>query len=87
MHRVGMVAMYYRERELCLYAKASNNDTSDKDTTTSTATPASSPVAIRVIAEVYPDSSLRIAAYAPKASPMIFMWVIPFNGMFRNLRD
>lgn len=47
--------------------KASGNDASDKDMTTSTATLASSPVATHVIAEVYPDSSLRIVAYAPES--------------------
>ena len=40
--------------------------TSDKDTITSTAAPVSSSTA-HVIAEVYPDSSLRIVAYAPES--------------------
>lgn len=41
--------------------------TSDKDTTTSTATPVFYPTSTHVIAEVYPDSSLRIVAYAPES--------------------
>ena len=41
--------------------------TSDKDTTTSTAAPVSSLTSTHVIAEVYPDSSLRIVAYAPES--------------------
>lgn len=40
--------------------------TADKDTTISTAAPDSS-ITAHVIAEVYPDSSLRIVAYAPES--------------------
>lgn len=40
--------------------------TSDKNTTTSTAAPVSSTTA-HVIAEIYPDSSLRVVAYAPES--------------------
>ena len=40
--------------------------TSDKDTTTSTTAPFSSSTA-HVIAEIYPDSSLRVVAYAPES--------------------
>lgn len=48
-------------------AATDDKKTSDKDTTTSTATPVSSPTSTHVIAEVYPDSSLRIVAYAPES--------------------
>lgn len=41
--------------------------TSDKDTTTSTAAPVSSSTTAHVIAEIYPDSSLRVVAYAPES--------------------
>lgn len=46
----------------------STNDkkTSEKDTTNSTAAPVSSSTA-HVIAEIYPDSSLRVVAYAPES--------------------
>ena len=48
-------------------AATDDKKTSDKDTTTSTATSVSSPTSTHVIAEVYPDSSLRIVAYAPES--------------------
>ena len=41
--------------------------TSDKDTTISTAAPVSSSATAHVIAEIYPDSSLRVVAYAPES--------------------
>lgn len=41
--------------------------TSDKNTTTSTAAPVSSSTTAHVIAEIYPDSSLRVVAYAPES--------------------
>lgn len=41
--------------------------TSDENTTTSTAAPVSSSTTAHVIAEIYPDSSLRVVAYAPES--------------------
>lgn len=41
--------------------------TSDKNTTTSTAAPVSSSTTAHVIAEIYPDSSLRVVTYAPES--------------------
>lgn len=41
--------------------------TSDKDTTTNTAAPVSSSTTAHVIAEIYPDSSLRVVAFAPES--------------------
>ena len=41
--------------------------TSDKDSTTNTATPVSSSTTAHLIAEIYPDSGLRVVAYAPES--------------------
>lgn len=69
----GIVSAVYEKADSQLSGAApsptATNDkkTSDEDTTASTATPVSSSTSPHVIAEVYPDSSLRIVAYAPES--------------------